>query len=80
MMVGLLLIGVFLILILNFNFISFYLIIYPLFDIAAKYGHKEVVEFLASKGADIHEKKNDGSTALMSGIFNFYKNLFHFIK
>ena len=43
-------------------------------------GHKDVVEFLVDNGANIHHKNNYGGTALMSGIFNFDKNLFHVIK
>ena len=57
-------------------------IFYNFFEKAAADGQKDVVEFLASKGADIHHENNDGMTALMSGIFNFDKNtliLFHFI-
>ena len=37
---------------------------------AAADGHKDVVEFLASKGAEIHHKNSDGRTALISGILN----------
>jgi ankyrin repeat protein len=32
-------------------------------------GHKEVVEFLIQKGADIEAKDNDGMTALMKASF-----------
>ena len=48
---------------------------YRSFEKAAAYGQKDIVEFLASKGADIHNENNDGMTALMSGIFNFDQKL-----
>ena len=40
---------------------------------ASENGHKDIVQFLASKGADIRHKKNDGWTALMWGIYDLVK-------
>ena len=63
----------FIIKIINLKLISFYQIIPPLSKIAASNGHKDIVQFLASKGADIRHKKNDGWTALMWGIYDLVK-------
>ena len=52
----------------NFKFISFHQIILTLFEIATNEGHQEVVEILASKGADINREDKDGWTALLQGI------------
>ena len=53
----------------QFKFISFNGKISPYSKIAAQNGHRDVVEFLANKGADIHHKDNNGFTALMIGIY-----------
>ena len=55
----------------NFKFISFNGKIFLFSGIAAQNGYKDVVEFLANKGADIHHKDNNGFTALMIGIYYF---------
>ena len=52
----------------KFKFVSFYKII-PLYSAkAAQNGHNDVIEFLASNGADINHKNNNGWTSLMIGI------------
>lgn len=38
--------------------------------LAARYGHKRVVELLLTRGAKIHDKKKDGWTALMVAAYN----------
>ena len=58
-------------------------IIPRVYDKAAQYGHKGVVEFLANKGSNIKYKDNNGSTALVRGIFLLRRiiiNFFHLIK
>ena len=37
---------------------------------ASENGNEDIVELLASNGADINHKDNDGWTALMLGIYN----------
>ena len=45
----------------------------PIVKKAASEGHKDVVLILASNGADINHKNNNGWTALMWGIcYNIY--------
>ena len=39
------------------------------FIVAALGGNKEVVELLLAKGADVHAKTNDGTTALLGRCF-----------
>ena len=56
--------------------ITFYRLITPVSEIAASNGHKNVVEFLASNGANIDNKNKDGSTALMLGIY-FLRHLIY---
>ena len=53
----------------NFKIISFNQIIHHVSKIAAWKGHKDVVEYLATKGADIYHKDNNGWTASMCGIY-----------
>ena len=43
----------------------------PLFKISANEGHKDVVEILASNGADNNTEVTDGWTALTCGICYF---------
>ena len=60
------------------NVFEFLKKIAPFFKIAANEGHQEVVKILASNGADINHKNNNGSTALMCGIwyFNYFFSMF----
>ena len=60
---------VFIIYINNLKFFSFYQQFPLVSEKAAHYGHKDIVEFLASNGADIHYKNNHGWTALIWGIY-----------
>ena len=53
----------------NFKFISFNGKIFLFSGIAAQNGYKDVVEFLLSKGVDIHHKDNNGWSAIMIGIY-----------
>ena len=55
----------------KFKLIWFIQIIRSDYVIAAHKGHKDIVECLASKGANIHENDNKGFTALMIGIYYF---------
>ena len=50
------------------NVFEFLKKIAPFFKIAANEGHQEVVEILASIGADINTEVTDGRTALLCGI------------
>ena len=52
----------------TYCFISLNQIILSHSKIAAQNGHKDVVEFFASKGADINHKNKNGLTSLMIGI------------
>ena len=65
MIVRLILIGLFIIKIINF------ILCKKLADseIAAQNRHKEIVEFLSRKGADFHHKDINGCTSLMRGIY-----------
>ena len=73
MMVGLLHSGVLIVKINNSKLVLIYKIIPADSLIVARGGHKEIVKFLMSNGADIHHKSNDCSTALMIGFYYWDK-------
>jgi ankyrin repeat protein len=43
--------------------------------IASRYGHKDIVAFLLEKGIDVNQQNEDGSTALIEGSRDAYKEI-----
>ena len=53
---------------------------WPALMVAIMYKHKEIVSMLLEKGADVHAKDNDGTTALMFAHQEGYTDIVRMLK